>query len=121
MHSERSPGPPVFNVRTGDAYAAQHGVEGEQPKFSTGAAGLTTREEGVLRAVATGASNVEIGRRLGISGQTVKKHVSVLIQKLNVRNRVQLAVIVALTTAGAGRDHCDYEKRRARGERPRGV
>ena len=57
---------------------------------------LTPREIAVLQAVATGDSNVEIGQRLGISGQTVKKHVSALIQKLHVRNRVQLAVLVAL-------------------------
>jgi DNA-binding NarL/FixJ family response regulator len=57
---------------------------------------LTTRETAVLKAVATGDSNREIGARLGIGEQTVKNHVSVLIQKLHVRNRVQLAVLVAL-------------------------
>lgn len=57
---------------------------------------LTLRETAVLGALATGESNREIGRRFGISEQTVKKHVSVLIQKLYVRNRVQLAVLVAL-------------------------
>lgn len=50
----------------------------------------------VLNALAHGDSNREIGRRLGIHEETVKKHVSVLIQKLHVRNRVQLAVLVAL-------------------------
>lgn len=57
---------------------------------------LTARETAVLRAVATGDSNREIGRRLGIGEQTVKNHVSVLIQKFHVRNRVQLAVLVAV-------------------------
>ena len=57
---------------------------------------LTTRERVVLEAVATGDSNMEIAQRLGIGEQTVKNHVSVLIQKFQVRNRVQLAVLVAL-------------------------
>ena len=57
---------------------------------------LTLRETAVLGSLASGATNREIGRRLGIGEQTVKNHVSVLIQKLHVRNRVQLAVLVAL-------------------------
>jgi DNA-binding NarL/FixJ family response regulator len=62
---------------------------------------VTAREAAVLRAIATGDSNTEIGRRLGISRQTVKKHVSALIQKLHVRNRVQLAVLEALRASAA--------------------
>jgi two-component system, NarL family, response regulator LiaR len=54
---------------------------------------LTPRELGVLEAVAGGFSNREIGARLQISDQTVKKYVSVLIQKFYVRNRVHLAVL----------------------------
>jgi DNA-binding NarL/FixJ family response regulator len=57
---------------------------------------LTTRESVVLKAIATGDSNKEIATSLGIGEQTVKNHVSVLIQKFHVRNRVQLAVLVAL-------------------------
>jgi DNA-binding NarL/FixJ family response regulator len=57
---------------------------------------LTTRETAVLAAVARGEANREIGTRLGIKEQTVKNHVSVLIEKFHVRNRVQLAVVVAL-------------------------
>lgn len=57
---------------------------------------LTTREKAVLVALASGDSNREIGVQLGIGEQTVKNHVSVLIQKFHVRNRVQLAVLVAL-------------------------
>jgi two-component system, NarL family, nitrate/nitrite response regulator NarL len=57
---------------------------------------LTAREMAVLQALATGDSNREIGAHLGIGEQTVKNYVSVLIQKFHVRNRVQLAVAVAL-------------------------
>jgi DNA-binding NarL/FixJ family response regulator len=54
---------------------------------------LTPRERAVLRRLAHGDSNVEIAERLNIREQTVKNHVSVLLQKLHVRNRVQLAVL----------------------------
>jgi two-component system nitrate/nitrite response regulator NarL len=60
-----------------------------------GATAVTARETVVLRAVARGESNREIADGLGIKEQTVKNHVSVLMQKLQVRNRVQLAVLVA--------------------------
>jgi DNA-binding NarL/FixJ family response regulator len=75
--------------------------DGKRSKSTAEWPSLTAREMAVLRAVATGDTNHEIGVRLGISGQTVKKHVSVLIQKLHVRNRVQLAVMVALRTLSA--------------------
>jgi DNA-binding NarL/FixJ family response regulator len=57
---------------------------------------LTKREIAVLQELARGCSNREIGLALAIQEQTVKNHVSVLLQKLAVRNRVQLAVLVAL-------------------------
>ena len=62
---------------------------------SGGHANVTARETAVLTAVARGQSNREIASRLAIKEQTVKNHVSVLIQKLHVRNCVQLAVLVA--------------------------
>lgn len=57
---------------------------------------LTLRETAVLQGIATGDCNLEIGVRLGIGKETVKKHVAVLIQKFHVRNRIQLAVRVAV-------------------------
>jgi DNA-binding NarL/FixJ family response regulator len=57
---------------------------------------LTGRERDVLAAVVSGDTNHEIGLRLGIGAQTVKRYVSVLIHKFYVRNRIQLAVLVAL-------------------------
>ena len=56
---------------------------------------LTRRETDILHGVVNGRSNVEIGGDLGIREQTVKNHISVLLQKLQARNRVQLAVLVA--------------------------
>ena len=56
-------------------------------------AGLTEREVEVLRLVARGLPNGEIGERLFLSEATVKTYVSRLLTKLDVRDRVQLAVL----------------------------
>jgi DNA-binding NarL/FixJ family response regulator len=53
---------------------------------------LTEREEEVLMTVARGRTNEEIASELHISLSTVKSHVASLMGKLDVRNRVEIAV-----------------------------
>jgi DNA-binding NarL/FixJ family response regulator len=53
---------------------------------------LTPRETQVLRLVATGLSNQEIGHSLDISVETVKEHVQNLLRKLGLGDRTQAAV-----------------------------
>jgi DNA-binding NarL/FixJ family response regulator len=53
---------------------------------------LTDREIEVLSLVAEGFSNPEISRQLHLAEGTVKNYVSGIIQKLDVRDRVQAAV-----------------------------
>jgi NarL family two-component system response regulator LiaR len=53
---------------------------------------LTEREEEVLRLVAQGMANKEIARALAISERTVANHVSSILAKLHLANRVQAAL-----------------------------
>jgi DNA-binding NarL/FixJ family response regulator len=53
---------------------------------------LTEREMGVLRLVAAGKTNQEIGLALGISDKTVEKHLEAIFGKLGVASRVEAAV-----------------------------
>ncbi|GAA0913553.1 response regulator transcription factor [Nonomuraea longicatena] len=55
---------------------------------------LTAREEDVIRAVARGLSNADIGRELRLTEPTVKAHVSRVLAKLGLANRVQAAILV---------------------------
>ena len=55
--------------------------------------GLTEREREVAVAIGLGKSNAEIGRELFMSVATVKAHVSHMLDKLELNNRVQIALL----------------------------
>jgi two-component system, NarL family, response regulator DevR len=52
---------------------------------------LSERELGVLAELARGKTNAEIGKILSLSEKTVRNHVSTILEKLNLTNRVELA------------------------------
>ena len=90
------------SVASGGAYVTPSLAAGllydltAKPKVATAASpldDLTDRERQILEGVAAGNSNKEIGAELGVTEKTVKHHMSNILQKLQVRNRVEAALI----------------------------
>jgi two-component system, NarL family, nitrate/nitrite response regulator NarL len=71
------------------------GMAAEAPAPQSKLSVLSPREQDILRGIARGASNKEIGRDLGIAETTVKIHVQHVLRKLDVASRVQAAVIAS--------------------------
>jgi len=74
-------------------------------------ADLTDHELDVFRLIARGLSNAEIGQELYISDATVKTHITHILQKLHVRDRVQ-AVVLAYQTGVFEADTPPHEQPR---------
>jgi two-component system nitrate/nitrite response regulator NarL len=90
----------IANEMTSKLFSAYRGATGHPaqplPKASAAAStlgSLSPRENDILRAIAQGASNKEIGRQFGIAETTVKIHVQHILRKLDVSTRVHAAVI----------------------------
>jgi two-component system, NarL family, nitrate/nitrite response regulator NarL len=61
---------------------------------------LSRREEDILKLVALGLSNKEVGAKLDIQEKTVKHYMTSIMQKLHVRNRVEAAMLAREHFAG---------------------
>ncbi len=90
----------VRNVQAGEVFitpALAAGVLMELAGSGRSPAGpldeLTPRERQILEGVASGRSNKEIGRDLDITEKTVKHYMTNILQKLQVRNRVEAALL----------------------------
>jgi len=88
----------IRQVHAGESYlspriAAKLVKDVAQPRGRTGV--LSARERGVLRLVAAGLSNRQIGETLSITERTVKFHVTAILNKLGAENRAQAVAIAA--------------------------
>ena len=75
----------------------KHFMRIPRPTRPKGFGELTAREQEVFRLIANGLSNTEIANELYISDATVKSHITHILQKLDLRDRVQ-AVVLAYQT-----------------------
>jgi DNA-binding CsgD family transcriptional regulator len=89
------------NLSLDDAVAYARRTRGARNRPSTGWSSLTPTELDVVRLVAEGLTNPQIGSRLFISRATVKTHLSHVYAKLDVSNRTELAAL-ASTRASQG-------------------
>lgn len=64
--------------------------------------GLSAREEQILNQVARGLTNKEIANQLTLSEKTVKHYMTNVMQKLQVRNRVEAVLVVRRKIAAGG-------------------
>jgi pimeloyl-ACP methyl ester carboxylesterase/DNA-binding CsgD family transcriptional regulator len=87
-------------IETIQSFLREHArVDGEEPTAKP----ITAREREVATLIATGLTNAEIGRRLGVSVRTVDAHLEHLRNKLGLRTRAQIAVWSVNSGAGMGR------------------
>jgi predicted ATPase/DNA-binding NarL/FixJ family response regulator len=82
-----------------EAVAYVRRSRGARRRPATGWASLTPTELDVVRLVADGLSNPEVGSRLFMSRGTVKTHLSHIYAKLGVANRTELATVATLRLA----------------------
>ena len=75
--------------------ATQSAIAATPTPASNAWAALSTREAQVARAVSAGRSNKEVAAQMFISERTVKAHLSVVFEKLGVRDRLQLVLLLA--------------------------
>lgn len=62
---------------------------------------LTRREEEILKLVAAGKSNKEVARQLDLQEKTIKHHMTRILHKLNVRNRMEAAMLLRTASNGS--------------------
>src|SRR5438105_11498689 len=103
--SARELGSVVRSVSAGEVYVAPSLAFGllremSRPRPSDPLAELSSRERQVLELVAGGLSNQEIGLKLGLAEKTIKHYMTNILTKLQVRSRVEAALLAAKVGLG---------------------
>jgi DNA-binding NarL/FixJ family response regulator len=97
----------MFAISRGESYVSPGlaarlltQVKRQEPGQGAALPELTEREGQILAQVARGLTNKEIARALSLSEKTVKHHMTNVMQKLQVRNRVEAAMMYRKQTQG---------------------
>lgn len=85
-------GQTVFGTKVIGTIQTSGDISTPMPKNETLLSALSEREVDVLKLVATGLNNKEIAGRLFLSEGTVRNYISSMLEKLNLRDRTQLAI-----------------------------
>src|SRR5438270_6618317 len=98
----------VRSVSAGEVYVAPSLAFGllremSKPRPSDPLDELSSRERQVLELVAEGLSNQEIGAKLGLAEKTIKHYMTNILTKLQVRSRVEAALLAARAGLGQQR------------------
>lgn len=81
-------------------------------KLAAQAIKLSVREEQIVRLLLRGKTNKEIANQLQISEKTVKHYMTILMQKLNARNRIEVVLAAQrLDSGGAGQNGSPFHLR----------
>lgn len=93
----------IRSVMAGNLYFPTNANEtdGDAPRMGSDPEPLTPRQHAVLEQLRHGRSNRQIALDLGIEEVTVKVHISAILRKFHVKNRLQ-AIVVARETLGSG-------------------
>jgi len=92
----------IRSVLAGDSYVPSDGVAADpSPPCVTAPEPLTRRQVAVLEQLRYGRSNRQIAVDLGIEEITVKVHISAILRKLHVKNRLQAIVVTRDGVGGA--------------------
>lgn len=95
----------IRTVHSGEVYVAPALAFGllremSKPRPIDPLSELTAREREVLELLATGLGNQEIGARLGVAEKTVKHHMTNILSKLQVRSRLEAALLAQRSGLG---------------------
>ncbi len=95
MQAFDAPAPPAAVAPPSAAVPDARPAAASAPPPIDATATLSARERTIARAIAQGASNKHIARELGLAEATVKAHVRVILRKLGLASRVQVAVLAS--------------------------
>jgi DNA-binding NarL/FixJ family response regulator len=84
---------PSWRLQSSLLSAAESGLKTVGGQMAAGDTGLSTSQQTLMELVALGLSNKEIGRKLNISPDTVKHHLTELFARFNATSRTQAATI----------------------------
>lgn len=90
--------PPALLLKTNDSKGVKQSTKTSRVSAEQRLSVLTGRQREVAELLGQGMTNAQIAENLGLSESTVRLHVSTILDKLDLSNRTQVALLAAQTT-----------------------